>query len=242
MKTLPLLTLIFFTIICFGQTNYYYQNDGNTLQSEANVKVHYELLIVRHNEMSIKPVIYHREIRKDSIINYYHFSSESGDTTKLTAFAFLFRQDPMFLYLNKKLPEFKLIDINGNEFSLEQIKGKPTLINFTAIYCRPCLEEIPLLNQLKRLYKNKINFIAIFDVERNPGDVEKTIVKNPFDFHILRNTEAFKNQLNITALPYNVFIDKNGYVRYIQRGYQYADGVSDNNYFTRIIDEMLKTR
>jgi len=240
MKTLPLLTLIFFTSICFGQTNYYYQNDGNKLQSKADVKFHYELLIARHNEMSIKPTIYHREIRNDSIINYYSFISESGDTTKLPAFEFLFRQDPIFLYLNKKLPDFKLIDINGNEFLLDQIKGKPTLINFTANYCKACLEEIPRLNQLKRLYKNKINFIAIFDVERNPGDVEKTIVKHPFDFHIIRNTESFKNQLNIKNLPYNIFIDKDGYIRYIQRGYNYFDGVSDNNYFTRIIDELLK--
>lgn len=252
MKTLPLFTLIFLTNICIGQTNYYYQNDGKDLKTRAEVWVEYEHAsslnkrIMTGGDSSQKivtePIIYHQEFKGDSIINYYSIISYYVENEKAAVSDFVFTQDSIFLYLNKKLPDFKLIDVNGNDFSLDQIEIKPTLINFTAIYCKPCLEEIPRLNQLKRLYQDKLNFIAIFDVERNPGDVEKTMVKHPFDFHILRNTQEFKNQINIKYLPYNIFIDKDGYVRYIQKGYYYFDGVSDNNYFTRIIDELLKIR
>jgi cytochrome c biogenesis protein CcmG, thiol:disulfide interchange protein DsbE len=250
MKPFLLFTLIFLTSFCFGKKNYYYKNDGNRLKTRAEVWLEYERTIPNFEsfmksedstqKISALPVIYHKEIRGDSIINYYEIRSYSKNKEKGAESDFVFQQDSMFLYLNKKFPYFKLIDIDGKEFSFDQIKGKPTLLNLTANYCSSCLQEIPRLNHLKKLYQDRINFIAIFDVERNIGDIAKAILKHPFDFHILKNTKTFKDQLNIHSLPYNIFIDKDGFIRNIQRGYNYSNGQADNNYFTKTLDELLK--
>ena len=45
-------------------------------------------------------------------------------------------------------PDFKLEDINGKSVSLESFRGQPVLINFWATYCGPCVDEMPLLQQV----------------------------------------------------------------------------------------------
>jgi cytochrome c biogenesis protein CcmG, thiol:disulfide interchange protein DsbE len=246
MKKIPIFVLIFLTTLCFGQTEYFYQNDGKKLKTRAEVWREYESSIRMHKLMSdsggtiqktvTEPVIYHRVIKSDSIINYYTIRSYFVDQDNEVASDFIIQQDPIFLYLNNKLPDFKLFDIDGNEFSSDQLKDKTTLINFNGTYCKVCLNEIPCLNKLKEKYQDKVNFISIFDIERKPGDIESVLKIRPFDFTILINNETLKKQLDIRSLPYNIFVDKEGIVRYIQKKYNsYSD-----TYYDEILDELIE--
>lgn len=227
---------------CIGKTNYYYRNYGEAIKTEDQVKEDYFDIKIRDKIMGFnsKPWIYHREIRHDSIINYYNFASSDGDTTQLDEFKFTVYQDPMFLLLNKKLPDFKLEDIEGKEFSSSQLMGKPTLINFAGIYCKGCMQEIPRLNKFKKLYGDKINFICILDVPKKDGDLMKYLNGNTFDFYMLKNTQEYKDLLKLDLLPYNLFLDKNGIVRDVHRSFTYDIGEVDNKYFTGVADRLIK--
>ena len=44
------------------------------------------------------------------------------------------------------MSEFSLESINGEMISIEEFRGKKTLINFWATWCRPCRKEMPMLN------------------------------------------------------------------------------------------------
>jgi hypothetical protein len=89
MKKLPILVLTFLTTLCFGQTEYFYQNDGKRLKTRAEVWREYEssipmLRLGSDTEGSIQktvtePVIYHKVIKGDSIINYYAIVSYFAD-------------------------------------------------------------------------------------------------------------------------------------------------------------------
>jgi len=46
----------------------------------------------------------------------------------------------------------ELIDIQGYQKILQQLKGKPVLVNFWATWCEPCRDEYPMLNQLAKQY------------------------------------------------------------------------------------------
>src|SRR5271168_960289 len=46
----------------------------------------------------------------------------------------------------------ELIDATGYQKILEQLKGKPILVNFWATWCEPCRDEYPMLNQLAKQY------------------------------------------------------------------------------------------
>ena len=52
-------------------------------------------------------------------------------------------------------PEFSLPDETGQQVSLSDLKGNVVLVNFWATTCPPCVQELPSLNQLSQLYKDK---------------------------------------------------------------------------------------
>ena len=54
-------------------------------------------------------------------------------------------------------PDFELVTLEGESFSLQEHRGKVVLVNFFATWCPPCREELPYLE--KEIWKR-------FDPER----------------------------------------------------------------------------
>jgi thiol-disulfide isomerase/thioredoxin len=52
-------------------------------------------------------------------------------------------------------PDFTLKDLQGNDVSLSQFKGKVVLIDFWATWCEPCKVEIPWLIELQQKYGDR---------------------------------------------------------------------------------------
>ncbi len=44
-------------------------------------------------------------------------------------------------------PAFALADLDGNPVRLEDLRGRPVVLNFWASWCGPCVEEFPLLRE-----------------------------------------------------------------------------------------------
>ena len=57
-------------------------------------------------------------------------------------------------------PTFRLVDIDGKEWSLEELKGKPVFINFWSTWCLPCKQEHPMLLQAARAYP-EVQFLGL---------------------------------------------------------------------------------
>jgi len=146
--------------------------------------------------------------------------------------------------IGKKLPRAILKNINGNNFDLNNLNGKPTMINFWFTNCPPCIEEFPPLNKIKEKYSDKVNFISItFD---NKEKVEKLTERLTFDFDKYIDAKEYIDKLDITSYPTSLFLDKNGIVKYAEGGIPMIlkNGkrtIGDGKEFETLIKELLDT-
>jgi thiol-disulfide isomerase/thioredoxin len=252
MKNKIFLTLILFLVlkVSFGQTNYFKINGNDPLISETAIR--YGLDSLSNNlpvGYVLRPIIYNKLTRKDSVINFVSFVAEKSLMPKnlKDKIEFVFKQDSLYLLLDKKLPEFALQDLTGRTFSSAELLGKPTLIDFWAKYCLPCIAEFPQLNKLKEKYGDKFNFIAISESTCLGDDIRDFLKDKPFSFYQLLNGDDYKKVLKISSLPRNIFIDKDGYIRDIQAGLPCERDsqtgelrATSNVLFVKILDKLIR--
>jgi cytochrome c biogenesis protein CcmG/thiol:disulfide interchange protein DsbE len=250
-----LLALIMLTITSIGhsQSNFYkifidsFTNDSIFSEKEFNIRFK-TMIKTLPKDYSLTPITFHKYRLNDSIINYVTFKKIWWSNNKIDPknFEMIYKQDPLYLFLNKKLPEFNLTDLNGNAFNSKKLIGKPTLINFWNTHCRGCILEFPQLDKLKEKYKDKVNFIAITDDSRDFA--KKFLLKKSFSYYHLTDGHEYSfNILKISGLPINLFIDRNGYIREIKNvlpvEFDKTTGtpkVTNNLEFDKILEKLIK--
>lgn len=108
--------------------------------------------------------------------------------------------------------EFKLP--NGRSSSLKSLRGTPVLINFWATWCEPCLEEMPSLRELERIYRNRGLHVLAINIE----DVAEEDLRGRLEGLKLPENlifQASKSQLaayKLEGIPVSILLDKNGAV------------------------------
>lgn len=104
--------------------------------------------------------------------------------------------------------------IEGDVITVDDLIGKPTIVNFWHTACGPCIKEMPILNQIKKEYEGKVNFIAItFETKEK---VEKFLNVRKFEFTHIINAADFMNSIQIKEFPKTFYLDKAGIVKKIE--------------------------
>jgi peroxiredoxin len=114
----------------------------------------------------------------------------------------------------QKAPDFVLKDINGNPVSLSSFKGKVVLLNFWATWCPPCRAEIPSMNKLQQMLKNKGLVILAVSTDRAVVDVKDFIKNNPIAFTVVvdYNLTVSRSLYKVFMVPTTFIIDKKGVI------------------------------
>ncbi len=73
---------------------------------------------------------------------------------------------PVGLRVGQRAPEFTLADLNGETVRLSDLRGRPTVVYFSAAWCTSCVPQTKELAKLKAEYRDRMNVVWI-DV--NPG-------------------------------------------------------------------------
>jgi len=117
-------------------------------------------------------------------------------------------------------PSFSLQDLGGTQISLSDFKGKVVLLNFWATWCSPCRREIPSLERLYQLRKDKGFEILAVSVDRTSLSKVASFVANyQISFPVLVNLQGDVGQRYWTrAIPTSFLLDKKGVIRWKVQG------------------------
>lgn len=104
------------------------------------------------------------------------------------------------------LPPLTLVDLAGKSFKLEQLKGKPVLVEIWASWCPPCLYT---LSWLKKMDSRKVSVVAIA-TESERKDVDAVVEKFQPPGRIVMGTPEAMAALDPPAIPTLFLADRNG--------------------------------
>ena len=143
-----------------------------------------------------------------------------------------------------KMPDFSIQDINGKMLNASDLKGQVTVINFWSTTCRPCLAEMPGLNEIVARYKNKpIRFLALTADKKER--LEKVFLgKRDFDFELFSDAHPTISRTfhYEWGLPLTLVFDKNGlFVCWVSGSYddfRAADAIKEE--LIPVLDELLE--
>lgn len=116
------------------------------------------------------------------------------------------------------VPDFKLKDISGREVKLSDYKGKIVILNFWAVWCKYCKQEMPDLNELnKELEKGNDAVIIAVDAQEKIDTVKSYLNDNNITLHVLLDEDGAVTQTyGVSGFPTTFIIDRDGYaVTYI---------------------------
>ena len=122
------------------------------------------------------------------------------------------------LKVGNYIPAFEAMDMSGNKITSESLKGKVVLLNFWFTTCKPCIDEVPALNEVFDAYKNNPNVVLLSPTTDNAEKAQEFITRYGFKNTICPKAKMLADVCEIIYYPTNIILDKNGVVRNIFSG------------------------
>lgn len=111
----------------------------------------------------------------------------------------------------KLAPDFSLRNLAGQEVSLSDYRGNFVFLNFWATRCPPCRQEMPEMQKIWTLFKDRHFVILAVDLRESPQKVASFIRDNHYTFPVLLDGSGKVGQVYKTQyIPTSFFIDFEG--------------------------------
>jgi thiol-disulfide isomerase/thioredoxin len=116
-------------------------------------------------------------------------------------------------------PNFTLETVYGDTVQLSDFQGKVILLNFWAVWCPPCLEEMPSIQKVHERFGDQLVVLAV-----NAGDSREDALSfretYRLSFETLLDSEnKVESQYRVRGLPTTFFIDEQGIIQITHIGF-----------------------
>ena len=130
-----------------------------------------------------------------------------------------------------KLPSVNIKTLEGGTFNTKDISndGKPIIISFWALWCKPCKKELDAYNDNYEDWQEEtgVKIIAIsIDDARSTAKVMPFVNGKDWDFDVLLDPNGdFKRAMSVNMVPHTFILDGDGNIVYQHTSYY--EGLED---------------
>jgi len=140
---------------------------------------------------------------------------------------------------------FTLSDVKGNDVKFSDYLGKgPLLVNFWALWCEPCKQEMKAFKALADKFKAEgVSMIAInTDQVRSLAKVRAYVTTQNIDFPVLTDPDgsAARDIFSMESLPFSLILMPDGSVYKKHIGYTAGDEKTTEKELTELIAQLSK--
>src|SRR5690625_241885 len=135
-------------------------------------------------------------------------------------------------------PDFQLPQINkyneSETIQLSDLRGKGVMLNFWATWCKPCEREMPYMQELYPVYKERGIEIVAVSLDSTELVVDRFIDKYDLTFPIPHDkTGEVRDLYKIGPIPSSIFINPDGKIHRVVNGALSLESLE--SYFKEIV-------
>lgn len=121
---------------------------------------------------------------------------------------------PGLKYIGKMVPDFTATDLDGKAVSIEAYRGKVLLLDFWAVWCGPCVAEMPNVKIIYEKYKDKGFDILGISLDNDETRLRNFLIENEIPWRQVFSGKGWDSPLvkkyGIYGIPNMWLIDKEG--------------------------------
>lgn len=118
-------------------------------------------------------------------------------------------------------PRYAATTLDGEEVSLQELRGSPVLLNFWATWCTPCRREMPFLQELYEEHRARgLRVVGVsMDSRASVREVRTFAERTGVTYTILHDASARgMDVFSVMGLPATYLVDREGTVRFVRIG------------------------
>ncbi len=116
-------------------------------------------------------------------------------------------------------PDFTLAALDGEPWSLSQLRGQVVLLNFWASWCEPCRRELPQLQQLRE-QRSDDGLVVLGVSDEDPSKTRSYLEQHRIGYPSLHDRDgSVMRSFQINAIPTSLIIGREGRLQQRMEGY-----------------------
>lgn len=174
--------------------------------------------------------------------------------------------DSPLRWIDKKVPAYQSVTIDGKHIDSNYFKGKITIICFFGFNCAPCRQELSLLSDLdKNISKEKCQILMLGDASekdlndlrsrnsKTSGKWKRKLGIDTLTFDLVSDCPNIRvsllmrackgaaiNTFKVYANPTTFFVNQEGIVKKVFVGFSIPRNKKDDEYFYSTLKELEK--